>query len=124
MRVWRGDEIESLHTVVAAVIAADGRTIARHGDATRRAWIRSSAKPIQLLPLVEEGLVERYGFTEEELAVMAASHSSEPVHLRTVRAILGKAELDEGMLRCGPHDPVSEEVAEELRRRGEKPTAI
>ncbi|HET6618169.1 MAG TPA: asparaginase, partial [Gemmatimonadota bacterium] len=124
VRVWRGDEIESLHTVVAAVVAADGRTIARHGNPMRRAWIRSSAKPIQLLPLVEEGLVERYGFSGEELAVMAASHSAEPVHLRAVRGILAKAGLDEGMLRCGPHEPVSEDAAEELRRRGQKPTAL
>ena len=124
VRVWRGDEIESLHTVVAAVVAADGRKVARHGDATRRAWIRSSAKPIQLLPLVEEGLVERYGFSDVELAVMAASHSGEPFHLKAVRGILAKAGLDEGMLRCGAHEPVNEDAAEELRRRGEKPTAI
>jgi L-asparaginase II/alkylhydroperoxidase/carboxymuconolactone decarboxylase family protein YurZ len=124
VRVWRGDEIESLHAVVAAVVAADGRTVSRHGDPTRRAWIRSSAKPIQLLPLVEEGLVERYGFNGAELAVMTASHSGEPVHVETVRRILAKAGLDERLLLCGPHAPVSEGAAEELRSRGEKPTSI
>jgi len=122
--VWRGDEIESLHAVAAAVVDANGRTVARHGDPSRRAWLRSSAKPIQLLPLVEEGLVERYGFNDEELAVMAGSHNAEPIHLQTVRRVLEKAELDEGLLRCGAHEPMSAAAAEELRRSGEKPTAI
>jgi L-asparaginase II/alkylhydroperoxidase/carboxymuconolactone decarboxylase family protein YurZ len=124
VRVWRGDEIESLHSVVAAIVDVDGRMVARHGDPTRRAWLRSSAKPIQLLPLVEEGLVEEYGFGDEELAVMAASHNAESFHLAAVRGILEKAGLAEGMLRCGAHEPMSALAAEELRGRGEKPTPI
>jgi len=61
VRVWRGEELESLHAVAAAVVDGRGRTLHRHGDPERRAWLRSSAKPIQLLPLVEEGLIERFG---------------------------------------------------------------
>src|SRR5687767_5236035 len=124
VRVWRGEEIESLHTVVAAVVDGGGRMLRRHGDPTRRAWLRSSAKPIQLLPLLEEGLVERFGFAQEELAVMAASHDAEPFHLEAVRSILAKAGLDEALLRCGAHEPGNAAAAEELRRRGENPTAI
>jgi L-asparaginase II len=124
VRVWRGDEIESLHAVAAAVVDGDGRTVARHGDPSRRAYLRSSAKPIQLLPLVEEGLVEKYGFSDQELAVMAASHSAEPFHVEAVRRVLEKAGLDESMLRCGAHEPLNAAAAEELRRRGEKPASI
>ncbi len=122
--MWRGDEIESLHAVAAAVVDRAGRMIYRHGDPARRAWLRSSAKPIQLLPLVEEGLVERFGFSQEELAVMAASHDAEPFHLEAVRAILDRAGLEDSMLRCGAHEPGNAAAAEELRRRGETPTAI
>jgi L-asparaginase II/alkylhydroperoxidase/carboxymuconolactone decarboxylase family protein YurZ len=124
VRVWRGDEIESLHRVSAAVVGAGGETLHRLGDPTSRAWLRSSAKPVQLLPLVEDGLVERFGFTGEELAVMAASHDAEPIHIEAVRAILAKADLAEPMLRCGAHEPGSAVAAEELHRRGEKPSAI
>lgn len=124
VRVWRGEEIESLHRVTAAVVDAGGRTLYRHGDPSRRAWLRSSAKPVQLLPLVEEGLAERFGFSGEELAVMAASHDAEPIHLEAVRVILAKAGLEESMLRCGAHEPGNAEAAEKLRRRGEKPSAI
>ena len=124
VRVWRGEEIESLHLVAAAVVDGGGRTLYRHGGPERRAWLRSSAKPIQLLPLVEEGLVERFGFAMEELAVMAASHDAEPFHLEAVRSILDKAGLDESLLRCGAHEPGNAAAAEELRLRGEGPTAI
>ncbi len=122
--MWRGDEIESFHAVVAAVVDAGGRILARQGDPARRAWLRSSAKPIQLLPLVEEGLVERFGFAEEELAVMTASHDGESIHIEAVRSILAKAGLEESMLRCGAHEPGNAAAAEELRRRGERPAAI
>ena len=124
VRVWRGEEIESLHAVVAAVVDGGGRVLRRHGDPARRASLRSSAKPIQLLPLLEEGLVEQFGFAQEELAVMAASHDAEPFHLEAVRSILDKAGLDESLLRCGAHDPGNAAAAEELRQRGERPTAI
>jgi L-asparaginase II/alkylhydroperoxidase/carboxymuconolactone decarboxylase family protein YurZ len=124
VRVWRGEEIESLHAVVAAVVDAEGRTVARHGDPSRRAWLRSSAKPIQLLPLVEEGLVEEYGFSDAELAVMAASHSGQPFHLEAVRGVLAKAGLVEAMLGCGGHEPGNAAAAEELRQRGETPAPI
>ena len=124
VRVWRGDEIESVHAVTAAVVDGRGRMLHRHGDPARRAWLRSSAKPIQLLPLVEEGLVERFGFSQEELAVMAASHDAEPFHLEAVRSILARAGLDESFLRCGVHEPGNAAAAEELRRRGEEPSAI
>jgi len=124
VRLWRGAEIESLHAVAAALVDEGGRLVARHGDPSRRAYMRSSAKPIQLLPLVEDGLVEAYGFTSAELAVMAASHNAEPVHLEAVRSILAKAGLDESMLQCGAHEPMGREAAEALRLSGERPTAI
>ena len=61
VRVWRGERIESLHEVHAAVADPEGRVRSAHGDHGRGTWIRSSAKPIQVLPLVEEGLVDRFG---------------------------------------------------------------
>ncbi|MGH7557688.1 MAG: asparaginase, partial [Gemmatimonadota bacterium] len=56
VRVWRGGHVESVHVVHAAVVDADGGLLSAHGDPQRRAWFRSAAKPIQVLPLVEEGL--------------------------------------------------------------------
>ena len=123
VRVWRGGEIESLHRIHAAVVEG-GRVARRHGEPATRAYLRSSAKPFQLLPLVEEGLVERYGFSPPEIAVMAASHSGEPFHLEAVRSILGKADLSEDDLRCGGHEPFHAPTTEALRRSGEAPSAL
>jgi L-asparaginase II len=113
--------VESIHLVHAAVADAAGGLVSAHGDPERRAWIRSAAKPIQILPLVEDGLVERFGFTPRELATMVASHGAQPFHLEAVRDILAKAELDPGMLRCGPHPPLDPEAAEALRESGLEP---
>lgn len=124
VRVWRGERIESLHDVHAAVADPAGRLRSAHGDPGRGAWIRSSAKPIQVLPLVEEGLVDRFGFTGSELAVMVASHGAQPFHLEAVRSVLAKAGLDAGLLQCGPHPPLDEEAAAELRRSGKDPDRI
>lgn len=124
VRVWRGGWIESLHAVHAAVADADGRLVSAHGDPERRAYMRSSAKPIQVLPLVEEGLVDRYGFTSREIAVMVASHGAQPLHLEAVRSILDKADLDPGLLLCGPHPPLDPETADALRASGEEPAPI
>lgn len=123
VRVWRGGEIESRHLVHAALVR-DGSLAAAHGDPSTRAYMRSSAKPIQLLPLVEEGLVEEYGLTSRELAVMAASHNAESFHVDAVRSILEKAGLEESHLRCGPHAPMHEPSARRLVEGGREPTAI
>ncbi len=122
--MWRGSEIESRHTVHAALADASGATLARVGDPEGRAYIRSSAKPVQLLPLVEDGLVERLGLEPREIAVMAASHSGEPFHVEAVRSILAKAGLEPGHLQCGPHWPTHGPSAEALRAAGEKPSAL
>jgi len=50
------------------------------------AFIRSSAKPFQLAPFVASGRFDAYDFPNptESLAIMAASHSGEDRHVRTV----------------------------------------
>jgi L-asparaginase II len=124
VRRWRGDEIESRHEVHAALAASDGTLLAWAGDAQQRAFLRSAAKPIQILPLIEDGLVERLGLTTPELAVMAASHNGEPIHVDAVRSILAKAGLEPAHLQCGVHEPIHPPSAEALRAAGEKPSAL
>lgn len=123
VRVWRGAEVESVHRIHAAVVER-GRVVLGHGNPATRAYLRSSAKPFQLLPLVEEGLIERYGFTVAETAVMAASHNAEEFHLAAVLSILEKAGLDPGLLQCGPHEPLHPPTAAALRAAGEEPTPL
>jgi len=120
----RGGVVEAVHEVHAAVVDARGELVARAGDPDLLTFWRSAAKPIQALPLVEDGVTDRFGFTSEELALVCASHSSEPGQVTRVRELLGKIGCSERDLLCGPHPPLSEQVARDYATRGLRLTAV
>jgi L-asparaginase II len=120
----RGDLVEAVHDVHAAVVDARGRLVARAGDPDLVTFWRSAAKPIQAMPLVEDGVTDRFGFTSEDLALVCASHSSEPGQVARVRELLGKIGCSERDLLCGPHPPLSEHVARDYATRGLRLTAV
>ena len=112
----RGELVESVHPVAAAVVDAEGRLLAASRDPDLVTWWRSAAKPFQALPLVEDGAADRFGLTEEELALVCASHSSEPRHLELIDRLLAKLEIGEESLACGTHTPLSPVVAGAVAR--------
>ncbi|MDH5759369.1 MAG: asparaginase [Gemmatimonadota bacterium] len=120
VEVSRGEVVESRHRVHVAVADADGRVVATAGSPDGVAFFRSVAKPFQALPLVEEGVLERFGLTRAELALCCASHEGEPLHLEGARSILSKAGAREEDLRCGPHLPFRTREAHELIRARER----
>ena len=120
----RGGVVEAVHEVHAAVVDARGRLVARTGDPDLVTFWRSAAKPFQALPLVEDGVTDRFGFTSEELALVCASHSSEAGQVARVRELLGKIGCSERDLLCGPHAPLSERVAQDYATRGLRLTAV
>jgi len=124
VEVWRGGRVESEHRGAIAVVDANGQVIAHVGDVDLVSYLRSSAKPFQLLPLVESGAADRLGFTDAELAVIAGSHSGEPRHVAAVQSILDKVGLSEDALQCGVHMPFNAEAAQALRVAGREPTAL
>ena len=124
VEVWRGARVESEHRGVIAVVDATGRMIAQAGDVNLVSYLRSSAKPFQLLPLIESGGADRFGFTDAELAVMAGSHAGEPRHVAAVQSILDKIGLSADALRCGIHVPFNAEAARSLKLAGREPTAL
>jgi L-asparaginase II len=118
VEVRRGALVESVHRVSAAVVDPDGRLLAHAGDPDLQTYWRSAAKPFQALPLLLDGAAARFALTDTDLALTCASHSSEAMHLAGVDALLGRAGLDEDHLACGPHPPLSPEVAREALRAG------
>lgn len=123
-QVFRGDLVESLHRGDIAVVDGQGRIVAAVGDPEKVTYMRSSAKPIQALPVVETGAADAFGLTEEELAVICASHSAEQEHIQVVRGILEKIGLDESFLACGVHAPLDEVSARLLILEGKDPGPI
>jgi L-asparaginase II len=107
----RGAVVESVHRVSVAVVDASGRLHARSGEPQLVTFARSAAKPFQALPLLEDGAAERFGVREDELALICASHSSEPAQVDLVRGLLTRLGLTESDLACGPHRPLSADLA-------------
>jgi L-asparaginase II len=120
----RGGVVESRHTIHAAVVDREGRLVARANDPELVTFWRSAAKPFQAVPLVADGVVERFGITTPELALCCASHSSEPGQVALVRELLAKVGCSERDLLCGAHPPLSERVAQDYAARGVRLTAV
>src|SRR5215217_4403180 len=116
--VTRGDAGESYHRVHAAVVDAKDRMVGVSGDPALVTFWRSCAKPFQAMPLVESGGFDRYGWGDEQLALVCASHGGEPEHVAIVEAMLQTLGLEEGDLACGPHDPLSPRGAKIARDCG------
>lgn len=121
--LFRGDAVESTH-VFHAVVSDGERVLARVGRHDRLTFYRSASKPFQALPLVEDGVLERFDLGHEELALCCASHNSQEEHVRVARRILDRIGLDESMLECGGHWPLRPSEGLRLVDQGRRPGAV
>ncbi len=97
VEVTRGEVLEARH-VVHAVAVRDGGVELAAGDPSLVTYLRSSAKPIQALPVVRA----RPDLDDEQIALVCASHLAAPEQLAIVRRILADATATEDELECGP----------------------
>jgi L-asparaginase II len=118
----RGDSHESVHLGAIALVNIHGQLIASYGDPWANTFLRSSAKPFQILPFLERGGQNAYNLTLQEIAIMCASHSGTDQHVAILKDIHKKASLTESQLLCGVHPPIDSRIKEDLIRRGEQPT--
>lgn len=124
VEVKRGGITESRHRGHIMAVEADGKSVAYIGSQETVTFLRSSAKPHQAIPLLTSGAADRFGFTEEEIALACASHNGEPIHTALAASMLEKIGLGPDALKCGIHEPYSREVAQELREKGESPNVL
>jgi L-asparaginase II len=122
--VTRGALLESVHRGRLVICDPDGKVLEAAGDPEAYIYARSSAKPFQALPLVLSGAADALGLTDDELAVVCASHNAEEPHLAAVTSILEKAGLTEDDLQSGAHLPLYEPEADRLIRSSEEPRPI
>ena len=122
--VLRGPVVESRHRLHCAAVDPAGRLVAGTGAPDFATTFRSSAKPFQLLPLVERGIADRLGCTQEELAIMAASHTGSRHHLELVQGLLDRIGRTAADLACGYHEPADPESLEDVRHHPEKRSAL
>lgn len=120
--VRRGELIESYHWGSVAVVDSDRNLRYFYGNPTMYIHTRSSMKPFQALLAFITGAVDRFGITDEEIAVIAASHNGTDYHVSLVRNILEKAGFSEDDLECGVHMPYDKKTADRMIKQGEAPT--
>ena len=124
VEVWRGPIVESRHRGHLTAVDGSGDTVVAVGLPETVTYVRSSGKPFQAVPVIASRAADRFGFTEQEVAIACGSHSGEAKHVDTVRSMLDKIGLDESALKCGVHEPFSTEVARALARTGEAPNVL
>src|SRR5918992_116385 len=93
----RGETVESVHRV-HAVAVRNGEVVEAAGNPQLVTFVRSSAKPIQAMPLARA----REDLDTRDLAIASASHLASDEQLEAVRALLAKADATEDDLECGP----------------------
>lgn len=120
----RAGHVENIHRADVALVNSAGKIISSVGNANLPMFWRSAAKPFQALPFVKNGGLEKYGITDEELAVLVSSHSGEENHVALVRGILAKLGLDESVLDCGVLRPLNGKAYKKLLISGEPITAV
>ncbi len=124
VEIYRGGILESFHRGVVCVVDENKKVVFENGNIHQICFPRSAMKLIQVLPLIELGGIERFGFTLEEIALMCGSHNAESEHLRVLHQILEKIACTPNDLNCGAQSPTSKKAADALLLNHEKPSQI
>jgi len=118
----RGEVVESVHFGAFAVVNSHGNTLASYGDPNTTSFLRSSAKPFQALPLIEAGGHIRWQLSQQEIAIMCASHAGTDQHFQVLTAIQARIQATQDDLLCGIHPAADTPTREAMIARGEEPT--
>ena len=116
--------MESSHVGSLVALGPGGDVVLQAGDPAAPMFPRSANKPLQAAAMVAIGVADAFSLTPRHLAVAAASHSGETVHVDTVRDLLAHVDVPESALQCPHGMPLSEEAAHFLIRRELQPGRI
>jgi L-asparaginase II len=107
-----------------AAATPEGRLVAYLGDPETATYLRSAAKPFQCLPLLLAGGEATFSLTPADLALICASHSGDPEHVKGAEDLLARGGFGIADLLCGAHIPLGKESAQRMLREGEEPTPL
>lgn len=122
--VTRGSYVESIHYGYICVSDDTGKVLYNLGSPDAKIYFRSSAKPIQVIPFIESGAAEAYGFTLKDIAIACASHSGQEMHQNTVTEMLHKVQLNPEHLHCGIAQPYNKEESMRLSSHKQAPSVL
>ena len=117
---------ESLHEVDLAVCDADGLVIIGMGDVESVIFPRSAMKPLQSIALIEllKTLENVPEFSEDEVALICASHNGETLHTEAVQGLLDKFDISIDELVCGAHWSMHQETMVSQIRSMDEPQKV
>lgn len=118
---YRGDILDNVHMGCLALVDEAGKVVFSVGDPRSVVYMRSSAKPIQALPVIQRRLDEAYGLTPEESTIFAASHSGQPHLIAALESIFAKTGFSESDLIMKPTVPADPDAAFAQRSAGDPP---
>lgn len=118
VHVLRGGKVESIHRGDIVIVNENKEIIKSYGDAYKRTFWRSSAKPFQVLPFLRLDGYHKYNLSLKELALMTASHGGEFKHLDVLKGLLKKMALTVKDLDCGVSKPMYRPWYDEMLRQG------
>ncbi len=105
-KVYRGKREESVHYGSIAVVDKHGHLTHYLGDPEFFSFVRSSSKPYQIIPLIESGAADKYGFTPKQLSIVCGSHVGSDHHREVVLKNLEAAGNTSDNLKCGTQVPI------------------
>jgi L-asparaginase II len=109
--ITRSGLVEAVHPVSVVAVDGQGKVLETLGaDLDRPFFYRSAVKPLQASVSQRRGA----DLGPEQLALAAASHGGQPVHVAVVAGMLAEVGLDEAHLRCPPDAPSSQSAATRL----------
>ncbi len=120
----RGAATDSVHYGSVAVVDRNGKLLFAAGDPHYLTTTRSALKPLQAVPFVARGGVERFGYSAAQVALLCASHSGEPRHVEAVADMLERAGCTPADLQCGIHPPLYYTAREEPPPAGVRFTSL
>jgi L-asparaginase II len=125
VRQVRNGVDESVHRGNIVEVDIAGRMLRALGDPDHVAFLRSAVKPFGVAALIEAGGVREFELEPPEIAVMAASHSGEDLHVRTLQAMFRRTGVSQAGLALGTDGvPIDALTAARLARDGERPGEI
>jgi L-asparaginase II len=102
--VTRGGIVESLHLGHLIVLNSDGTTYLSKGSPELAFYPRSAVKSLQASAMLKAGLT----VSDEELAIICASHSGNQIHIDLVTKMLEKRNIPLSALKNATDKPLGE----------------
>lgn len=112
--------VEQEHWGLLVQVSSDGNVFKLGDDCDYPFYLRSCAKPLQAVLIVDFGIDDAFNMTSEEIALCCASHAGEERHAKVAKGFLKKIGLDESYMKCGLHKPLSKTERNKLIENGQE----